>query len=143
MYVSMCAAGLSTPSCLMWGLCGWETWMAECMYGYRAVAEDQSPLATERRAWLERQVEIGSWPLKRDSSRQERLLGHQKGSLRGKTDDSAISALPVPWKCQQEQELQICISCHCCYEVSCTPGAALSHGAPESMGDVSSPSWHL
>lgn len=63
--------------------------------------------------------------------------GRLAGSLGGRRVDGAISALPVPWKCQQELELQIWSSCHCCCEVSCTPGAALSNGAPEGVGGVS------
>lgn len=73
------------------------------------------------------------------------------GSLGSKTDYGATSALPLPWKCQQELELQIWSSCHCCCEVSCTPGAALGpftwcpreYGGSEQGGGTRSPSWHL
>lgn len=77
---------------------------------------------------LRDRLELDLWPLGRGSSTQERLLGHQE-RLQGvwvAKVDGAISALPLPWRCQQELELQVWSSFPCCCEVSCAPGAALS-----------------
>lgn len=137
MYVSMCAGEIFTLSCLLWGLCGWEMWMAAERW-----QRIRPPTCQKGEHGLRDKWELDPWPLGRGSSGQRRLLGHQEG-LWGVWGAKQIMVPPL---------LYLCLG-NASRSWNCRSGAAvtaavkspapleqhwgLSHGAPENMGSVS------